>query len=261
MLLNKKNYPVLLFTLLKGLSIQAIQAGGLLNEDELAMMNPANTFPPFIFTYSAGMVWENSEKIQKIYLAPEIKKTYDADNTSKPLFSNEIFLGLECALNEKLYGQLGIAVAAASTDHLSGDIWDDADPQFNNFNYHYKINHTYLGLKGKILSAMDFLVTPWISASVGLGFNKAHNFSNTPTIYEAVVNPNFSSHTQTTFSYTLGAGMQRALTENWEIGIGYEFSDWGKSKLGRAAGQTQKSGLILDHLYTNGFLLNITYLQ
>ena len=259
MILTKKNRQAMLFTLV-GLSAQAIQAGGELNENEL-IVNPASAFPPFVFTLSVGPVWENAGKSQTFYLAPDIEKTYDADNATKTLLNAEIFLGLERVLSEQFYGQLGIALAAASPARLSGDIWDDADPQFNNFSYDYKINHLYLGLKGKILAQIDFVVTPWISASAGFGFNDAYHFSNKPTIYEAIVNPDFSSHTQTTFSYTLGAGIQRAITENWEIGIGYEFADWGKSKLGRAPHQTQHSGLALDHLYTNGLLLNITYLQ
>ncbi|HAT9492397.1 TPA: porin family protein, partial [Legionella pneumophila subsp. pneumophila] len=37
------------------------------------------------------------------------------------------------------------------------------------------------------------------------------------------------------------------------------FADWGKSELGRASGQTLNEGLKLNHLYTNGVVLNLTY--
>jgi opacity protein-like surface antigen len=83
---------------------------------------------------------------------------------------------------------------------------------------------------------------------------------NTPTIFQAIVNPNFSSNTKSSFTYTLGAGVQKMLNNNWQVGVGYEFADWGKSQLGRAAGQTLGNGLALSHLYTNGILFNITYL-
>ena len=43
------------------------------------------------------------------------------------------------------------------------------------------------------------------------------------------------------------------------VGVGYEFSDWGKSQLGRAPGQTINSGLALSHFYTNAFQPNVTY--
>ncbi|HHS9463875.1 TPA: outer membrane protein, partial [Legionella anisa] len=76
---------------------------------------------------------------------------------------------------------------------------------------------------------------------------------------EALPNPDFADHTKTAFTYTLGAGVQKALNDHWQIGAGYEFADWGKSELGRAFGQTMNSGLALNHLYTNGVLFNLTY--
>jgi opacity protein-like surface antigen len=120
--------------------------------------------------------------------------------------------------------------------------------------------HTHLALKGKLLADHNSMIIPWLSASIGVGFNQAHHFNNTPIISEAIASPNFSNNTMTAFTYTLGAGIQRNLNTHWQAGIGYEFSDWGKSQLGRAYEQTLGSGLILNHLYTNGVLFNLTYL-
>lgn len=92
-----------------------------------------------------------------------------------------------------------------------------------------------------------------------VGFNQAHGFTNTPLNFHAVVNPNFEPRTEVALTYTLGVGMQKPLNKNWQVGIGYEFSDWGKSQLGRANGQTLNSGLKLAHLYTHGLLFNLTY--
>jgi len=72
-------------------------------------------------------------------------------------------------------------------------------------------------------------------------FNHAYSFNNTPTIFEALPNANFSSNTETAFTYTLGAGVQRVINQHWQVGIGYEFADWGKSKLSRAPVQTLKA--------------------
>ena len=71
--------------------------------------------------------------------------------------------------------------------------------------------------------------------------------------------PNFTSNTTTAFTYTLGAGVQRHLNQHLQAGVGYEFADWGRSQLSRASGQTLNTGLSLSHLYTNGFLFNLTY--
>lgn len=223
-------------------------------------MGPASKDFQWVFGISGGPVWANAGETQTFYLAPEIEKTYEARKSSNLLPDGELFLGLQKSWVNQLQLQLGLAVAAAGNAKLSGHIWDDADPQFNNFVYQYKIKHNHVALKGKLLADKGYFVTPWISGSIGVGFNRAKNFTNTPTIFEAITNPNFSSNTEASFTYTVGIGVQKALNDNWQVGVGYEFADWGRSQLGRALGQTFNQGLTLDHLYTNGVLLNIAYL-
>lgn len=213
-----------------------------------------------VATLSLGPVWGSFGNTQTFYLAPDTEKTFTANNTSHALVDGEIFLGLQRPLGEKLAGQIGLAVARTGNTSMSGDIWDDADSQFDNYTYHYQVRHTRLALKGKVLIDIGYIVMPWVGGSLGVGFNQAHDFSNTPTISEAVVMPNFTSNTTTSFTYTLGAGVQVHLSRHWEAGVGYEFADWGKSQLGRASGQILNNGLSLSHFYTNGFLLNLTYL-
>jgi opacity protein-like surface antigen len=211
-------------------------------------------------TISLGPTWNgNGGESQTFYLAPETEKTYAAGNSTNIMVDGELFLGLQKPLFHQLQGQLGFALAMAGNAKLSGNIWDDASPQFNNYTYQYKVMHTHVALKGKLLVDRGYWLIPWVSASAGVGFNRASDFSNVPTIFEAVPNANFSSHTTTSYTYTIGAGVQKQLNKCWQIGMGYEFADWGKSELGRANGQTMNSGLKLDHLYTNGILFNITY--
>ncbi len=212
-----------------------------------------------VATLSLGPVWENAGNTQTFYLAPNIEKTYAANHTSHALVDGEIFLGIQKSLSEKLDGQIGLAVATTGNASLSGNIWDDATFQFNNYTYKYKVKHTHVAIKGKLLADRGYVVIPWVSGSLGVGFNQSHDFSNTPTISEAVVMPNFASNTTTTFTYTLGVGVERHLNQHWQVGMGYEFADWGKSQLSRAAGQTMGTGLSINHLYTNGLLFNLTW--
>jgi len=213
-----------------------------------------------VVVLSVGPVWENAGNTQTFYLAPGIEKTYAAKQASHALVDGEIFLGVQKPLREKLQGQLGLAVATTGNAAVSGYIWDDAQAQFNNYTYKYQVKHTHVAVKGKLLADKGYILTPWINGSLGVGFNQAHDYSNTPIISEAIVMPNFASQTTTAFTYTVGAGFQRNFNAHWQGGIGYEFADWGKSQLGRASGQTLNSGLFLSHLYTNGFLFNLTYL-
>lgn len=62
--------------------------------------------------------------------------------------------------SEMLQWQLGLEVATTGNARLKGQIWDDADPIFDNYNYYYKVNHTHLDLKGKVLSNFGFWANP-----------------------------------------------------------------------------------------------------
>jgi opacity protein-like surface antigen len=213
----------------------------------------------FVSTLSIGPSWESAGQKQTLNLTPDITKTYTANKPENTLTTGDIFLGIQTFLPKNLQGQIGLDFATTSGATLSGDIWDDADPTFNNYTYQYKIQHKHIALKGKLLGNWNLPVTPWISAALGVGYNKAYGFNNTPTIYEAIQTPNFASRTTTAFTYAVGIGFQRSLTKNVQAGVGYEFSDWGKSQLGRAF-TGSSAGLSLSHLYTNSLLFNLTYL-
>lgn len=214
---------------------------------------------PWVAALSIGPIWEKSGQTQTISLAPEVEKTYTTDDALNTLAEGSFFIGLQKPLQKQLQSQLGLAVGITSQAKMSGHIWDDADPQFDNHTYNYQIEHTHLLLQGKIL-VEGYAIIPWLSGGAGIGFNKAQSFQNTPTLFEALPNNNFTSNTTTTFTYTISAGIQKSLSKNWQIGIGYEFADWGDSQLGRAPEQVLNGGLGLNHLYTNGLLFNLTYI-
>ncbi|HAT1868660.1 outer membrane protein [Legionella pneumophila] len=214
----------------------------------------------WVGSIAAGPIWARSGETQTFYLAPEIEKTYAARISTNALASGELFVGIQKSLTSQWLGQLGLAAATTGNAKLQGVIWDDADPQFDNYSYLYKVRNSRIAVKGKLLLDNGYWVLPWVSASLGVGFNRAHDFTNTPLIFEALPNSNFADHTKTAFTYTLGAGVQKSLNDHWQIGVGYEFADWGQSELGRAHAQTMNSGLTLNHLYTNGVLFNLTYI-
>ncbi|MFC3908272.1 outer membrane protein [Legionella dresdenensis] len=214
----------------------------------------------YIIGLNTGSSWSYPGKTQTFYSTPETERTYAAITAKNTLVNAELFLGIQKALTTFLQIQLGLAIAKTEKATLSGNIWDDADPEFNNYSYIYTVRHLYLGVKGKILGNPYLRVKPYVSSSFGFGFNQASNFNNAPLECGVVAVPNFRGNTLAQFSYTLGAGLQYDLSKNWQIGLGYEFSDWGKSQLARAPQQTLGNGLTLHHLYTNGLSFNLTYL-
>lgn len=214
----------------------------------------------WVGSIAAGPIWARGGETQTFYLVPDIEKTYASRKSTNAIASGELFVGIQKTGSSQWLGQLGLAAATTGNAKLLGVIWDDADPEFDNHSYQYKVRNTRVAVKGKLLLDKGYWVMPWVSASLGIGFNRAHNFTNTPLIFEALPNSNFTNHTKTAFTYTLGAGVQKPIGEHWQMGVGYEFADWGKSELNRAAGQTQNTGLTLNHLYTNGVLFNLTYI-
>lgn len=212
-----------------------------------------------VMSLSLGPVWPTTGDSQTFYLTSAIEKTYTVNNNNDTLLDGEFFYGGQHRIDSRYLGQIGLAVAGTTNAKIAGEIWDDADPAFNNLAYSYKVNHAHIALKGKLLADMGYMVLPYLSGSLGIGFNHAHDFTNSPLIFEAIPNPNYKSRTQTAFTYTVGVGIQKPFNENWQVGVGYEFADWGKVRLGKAPGQTINQGLSQSHLYTNGLLFNITY--
>ena len=245
-------YSAATLTLLAGLGAQsAFATAPPTTGDTSFFKNSLNQISPFVITLSGGPAWYNAGAEQSFYLLPGVEKNYTANKKTRTLGTGELFLGFERALNTKLTGQLGFAVSTTSDAKISGDIWEYADSEFDNYVYSYKVIHTGLAIKGKLLADENLPVQPYISGSLGVGFNQAHAFERTPTVIGEIPHPRFQPNSVTAFTYTVGIGVQRALDQNWKVGIGYEFADWGKSHLARFEGQTLNTGLSLNHLYTN----------
>lgn len=225
--------------------------------------------PSMVATLSLGGARASQAKEQTIYITPYIKRTYLVSDSAGNLGVGELFLGLQTELysnfyrnnsSEAMLGRLGLALGTANSMNISGVVWDNADPQADNYVYGYQVRHSYLTLKGQILLDTNSLLIPWISASAGIGLNNASSFESTPTIEEALPVPPFASKKTTALTYAVGVGVQKALGVHWQIGLGYEFSDWGKSELGTAVEQTLETNLVQNHTYTNSILFNITFL-
>lgn len=217
-------------------------------------------FSSYVVSLHAGPQWASGTANQTIALNPNVIKTYTADHSASAIGEIELFMGIPFSLPNHITSQVGLTFATTTSTLISGNIWDDADAQFNNYTYHYRVKHSHAALQGILLKEFNQF-QPWISASIGIGANNAYAFNNTPLIYQALPNPNFTSHQTTSLTYSLGIGTQLSITKHIQIGIGYEWTDWGNIQLSTAPGQTTQSTLSMSHFYTNGLLGNVTYLS
>ena len=218
----------------------------------------SNVNKDLVVSLSVGPGWVKAGQTQTIQLTSDTQKTYFAHKSSQALVNGALFFGLQKPISCSIQSQIGIDFGITGNANLSGDIWDDADPAFDNYTYQYQVRHRHIAIKGKLID-QSFDVHPWISAAAGVGFNYSHSFINTPKIFEAVAMPNFSSKMVSAFTYSVGIGLQRTLSKHLQVGIGYEFADWGKSNLGSSEGQTTGQSLSLPHQYIQSLLLNVTY--
>ena len=222
----------------------------------------SNQLSHYVVTISGGPAWGSQGHTQSFLLQPDIERAYIANNGSSSLGSGELFVGLHHDLNTTFQGVLGLAVAGSGVAKLSGDVWIDANPNLNDYRYTYSLSQFRLSLKGKLMvnesPAMKILQL-YVSAGVGVGFNRAYSYTETTKLFETPVAPPFENHTSTAFTYTVGFGLQKTITERWQAGLGYEVADWGNSALSRAAGQTLNAGLNLGHFFTQELQLSLTY--
>jgi opacity protein-like surface antigen len=214
-----------------------------------------------VATVSAGPAWERGGETQTFYLVPHIQKTYLALPQTNSVFTGELFLGRQHALSSRLTGQLGVAFADTTSGKLVGNIWEDANPNFNNFNYSTEVNQMRLSIKGKLIADVNKPLLPYITAGLGAGFNHAYHFTITPKLVEEVPAPPFNSNKTTAFTYTWGAGVQRNINQHWQAGVGYEYAHWGNTTLSRAPGQTLGHGLKLNAIHTQTLLFHISYVS
>lgn len=218
-----------------------------------------------IITVSAGPAWAAPGQDQYLYPPnttpyPVLIDHFQYNSNMGVLASGEIFFGLQHLIRPWLIGELGIGLAGASDAKAIGVIDVNGAPSANSFAY--KVDHGRVELKGKLIDNCYALAQPYISGGFGAGFNNSHAYVP-DTVNALLYPPNwFPSNTNIAFSYTLGLGVQTKLNSHWQVGIGYEFADWGKNFLEAdpIALPTLFYGPGLTHLYTHELLFSLSYL-
>lgn len=221
-----------------------------------------HTSNDYFISISAGPSWTNPSKTQTIALQPDVMNAYVPQQPVKNslLADGEVFLGVQNYFFQQISSQFGLAFYMSSPVTLDGYIQVDGNQNFQNYAYQFKINHEHIALKSKWIFEQPLNINPYVSGSIGVGFNRSYGYAVTPILFQAVTMPPFQSHTQVAFSYGVGAGLQHSLNQHVTVALGYQLVSWGSSYLGRASEQTSDKGLGLNNLYSQGIEFNISYL-
>jgi len=256
--MKSRQHNTLLFSMpvLAALFSQTLHAGTM---GDVSKATPP--YPTFI-TLNLGPGWPTSTQDEVIELLPNVSNRYISSNKTDAFIDGELFVGWQKKITKFKHlaeSQLGVAYMTTNSAKINGIIWQANDPRFDNETYAYRIKHSHVALRGKLLSATKETFQGYLTGSVGVGFNTSYAFDNYPVISTVLRSPNFQTNTQTAFTWNAAAGIQKILNPNWAMGVGYQFADWGKSHLNRAPGQTLNTGLSFNHFYTSEAQFNLTY--
>ncbi|MFI4956627.1 MAG: outer membrane protein [Gammaproteobacteria bacterium] len=202
-----------------------------------------------ITTFSAGPAWENNGDAKTINVSPSVEQHYTVNDGTETLGQGELFLASGFKVAPQWRMNLGILLGAIEVAEISGDVLQHG---VDVGSYEYRVSHLRTGIKDKVLFDFGSPFLPWASFSIGASFNHAYNF-------ESDTMPTFRSNIMPSFTYSLGAGFQYAFSDHWQIGMGYEFTDWGKHELDEPVGYPGNDYLSSANFYTHGLLFNIAY--
>ncbi|RAP37809.1 hypothetical protein B1207_02115 [Legionella quinlivanii] len=224
-----------------------------------------------VITLSAGPAWAwpgDDQTLGRLYVYPvnfdEVHR-FRGSKDASTLGTGEVFLALQHQTGPNMIGRLGLAFAGSSQVEVKGTMDLVGVPSVANYSYH--INHTRVAIKGLLATENPgYYVQPYLSGSFGIGFNHAYSFQTQPPVYllnpgVALLQLGYQSNTTQGFSFTLGAGVQKSLSRHWQVGLGYEFADWGKSRLNNEMPDPWGYGYPkLSNLYTHELQFSLSFI-
>lgn len=145
---------------------------------------------------------------------------YHQTNSSQstPLF--EAFLGAEHEIYSNWLGQMGLAYAQTGALTSKGMLTQGADvPSSNQYDYQFKVVTRQLLVQGKLMHPYKERFFPYLLLGLGVSFNTASDFtSSVPPLL--TFTRQYDDHSNSTFAYRVGLGVDFALSTHARVGIG-----------------------------------------
>ena len=194
---------------------------------------------------------------------------YKASGQSKTTGFIGGFLGVEHSLPYSgFFVQAGIEYTYLGSVSVNGLNTVGIEPQTSTlYNYNYRLQTQQVLAVGKLLATTHDIFHPYLSVGLGGAFNDASEFSATTQETGSVnLTPTFDSNTRGDFSYSVGVGVDTNVNQHVRVGLGYQFSGFGKVSLsdGRIAFNNYTFPvsfvLTVPNAYANQFVAQISYL-
>jgi|GEM_PF-6085435 len=88
---------------------------------------------PWFVMLSGGPVWSASGEKQTISLQPGVVNTYQPDRNVSTFGTGSVFLGVDRDFWHGSRLEAGVAFTGSGPDVVRGGVWQDANPNFDNF--------------------------------------------------------------------------------------------------------------------------------
>jgi opacity protein-like surface antigen len=215
-----------------------------------------------LVTFTAGADFVQAGEDQTLTLLPPYQNHYTNNSSTATVADGGVFLGVERVLTDYLSVQLGVAGYIDEKFSSQGDVWQFASPLFDTLSYSYNINHSRVMFSSKLLTIIPRYqaIHPYVSLELGAAYNRASDYQETPLIPLAVPMAPFENHTQSSFAWALGIGVDYNLNQHIRMGVGYQFADLGEVSLGTTPAASTTETLGISHLYTNQLRFQFTFL-
>ena len=223
----------------------------------MATQPPNRAYRPYaVFTAAADFT--RTGRAQTLTLLPPFDNYYTKHSSYASSADLGFGIGLEGRALPFLSWQAGVSGYWNTPLNREGDVWQFGLPEFNNFHYHYKIQSSRVMAIAKLLTNYRELLHPYISGELGAAFNRSRSYYEKPLIEEAVAMSPFSDHTQSSFAWGVGAGIDVDVGAHLRLGLGYQFADLGRAKLGLSPAEETKETLSNPNLYTHQARFQLT---
>ncbi len=212
----------------------------------IALASIPSQFKPTFYELGIGVSQTKFAQAQTLVLINQFSNRYVSSNSHLNTINFSAYIGRKLPTNNYFLQDMGLEALVIPNLADKGIVWQFADSDFDNLNYHYDIFHAHIGLQARFVKPVSGLIKPYASLMVGIADNYSHNYSETRRILAAVPLEPFAAHHKFSFTYGLAVGIKY---KQWLLD--YRYSDLGVSVLGQSPEQTTKEHLSHSHLYSH----------
>lgn len=221
------------------------------------------------FVFTGGVGEQYPQFNSSIYInngsdapPPNDRDLYTTNQNMQPLVLASLAYRMQRDSDWLSAYSLGLQYQHNFSANVGNKVLQYSDPLFYNYNSTWDIASDIFLVVAKLNVFEYGIFSPYVHAGVGLSFNNAGNYNESPTtgVTAVRVNPGFSSYTKTNFAYSLGAGVDFQVTQKIIVSAQYQYQNLGNVKSGNGNAAWSTQSLDLGTYSTNAVVFCVSYL-